>query len=98
MNICDCTAYCGDDPAIQTGKALPCSRAAKPAPRPAGAARAPQAYRLLSLGEATGEGDEFMDDDTVTWHPVRKGFCGHPWGGAWQPMRRAVEATQAAPS
>ena len=46
-------------------------------------------YRLLASGEAICEGDEFIDDDTVTWHPVRKGFCGHPWGGAWQPMRRA---------
>lgn len=60
------------------------------------AGRKPQGYRLLNTGEAICEGDEFMDDDTVTWHPVRKGFCGSPWGGAWQPMRRAIPAARAA--
>lgn len=47
-------------------------------------------FRLLARGELIQEGDEHIDDDTVTWHPVRKGFCGHPWGGAWQPMRRKI--------
>ena len=55
-------------------------------------AGAAPAYRLLQRGENICQGDEFIDDDTVTWHPIKKGFCGYPWGGAWQPMRRAINA------
>lgn len=59
------------------------------APTPPAQERKPQ-FRLLARGELIQEGDEHIDDDTVTWHPVRKGFCGNPWGSAWQPMRRQI--------
>ena len=50
-------------------------------------------YRLLQRGEAMCLGDQFIDDDTVTWHPVWKGLvlAGACWLPCYQPMRREIQ-------
>lgn len=49
-------------------------------------------YRLLGRGEPLRLGDQFIDDDTVSWHPVWKGLvsAGACWSPVLQPMRREI--------
>ncbi len=57
-------------------------------------------YRLLQRGEAMRLGDQFIDDDTVTWHPVWKGLvlAGACWLPSYQPMRREIQQSQNDPT
>ena len=49
-------------------------------------------YRLLRSGELMREGDECLDDGTMTWHPVRNGWHSFPWSVINNPVRRVIEA------
>lgn len=51
-----------------------------------------QLYRLLRSGELMREGDECLDDGTMTWHPVRNGWHSFPWSVINNPVRRVIEA------
>lgn len=57
-------------------------------------------YRLLQHGEAMCLGDQFIDDDSVSWHPVWKGLvlAGACWSPSYQPMRREIKESNIGPS
>lgn len=52
-------------------------------------------FRALVAQETIQEGDEFLEDDMVTWTPVPAHYMGCQYGAMFVPMRRPLEARSA---
>ncbi len=88
--------------AVRGGPDAPHTFVDRPAPHP----DAPQAYRLLEVGDVIQDGDELLCDDCKTWERLPRGavrtigerlFLGCKWNpGFFVPFRRPIDAAMQA--